>query len=211
MALAADHPFAPASTGVASPVTTVGWVGIAGVASLGAGAIHAAAIGVHAEHRQAALVFVPVASLQLAWGGLALVREGRLVALAGVALNAAAVVGWVLAKTAGIAFVAGLDTPEPLQSADAVAAGLALAAVLVATTALRRAARPRRRADMTAAAVAVIGLSMFGMVSGGTHVHASNGADDHHAAEAAGALAPASVAPVPYDPTKPIDLGASRE
>lgn len=44
-----------------------GWTGIAGTFSLGAGAIHAAAIGVHAEHRQAALAFTLVAALQLAW------------------------------------------------------------------------------------------------------------------------------------------------
>jgi hypothetical protein len=42
--------------------------------SLGAGAIHAAAIGVHAEHRQAALAFTFVATAQLCWGCLALVR-----------------------------------------------------------------------------------------------------------------------------------------
>jgi hypothetical protein len=219
MAFAADRPFGPAVSGAPTLASATGWVGIAGVASLGAGAIHAAAIGVHAEHRPAALAFMVVATLQLGWGGLALVRQGRGLALAGVLLNTAAVAGWALAKTIGIGVIDGLDTPEPIQSADAVAAGLALAAVLVATLAVVRPGSPTRlRSQMTGAALAVLGLSMFGMVTGGTHVHAAGASDDHHGAgvaddhHAAGAGAGAdhaasSVAPVPYDPTKPIDLG----
>ena len=220
MAFAADRPFGPVASAPTFASAT-GWVGIAGVTSLGAGAIHAAAIGVHAEHRQAALTFMAVATLQLAWGGLALVRQGRLVALAGVLINTGAVAGWALAKTVGIGVIDGLDTAEPIQAADAVAAGLALAAVLVAALAVVRPTPSRLRAQTTVAAVAVLGLSMFGMVTGGTHVHAAGAAgddhhatgaaDDHHATDGAGVAddhhATASVAPVPYDPTKPIDLG----
>ena len=80
-----------------------GFTAAAGMASLGSGAIHAAAIGVHAEHRQAALAFTVLALLQLGWGALALVRSGRLVSLAGIAVGLASVGGWVVAKTAGIA------------------------------------------------------------------------------------------------------------
>ena len=54
---------------------TVGALGIAGMASMGAGAIHAAAIGAHAEHRQAVLVFAVVAAVQLGWGAWALTRS----------------------------------------------------------------------------------------------------------------------------------------
>jgi hypothetical protein len=212
MAFAADRPAVAAPT-LASPT---GWVGIAGVASLGAGAIHAAAIGVHAEHRPAALTFMVLATLQLAWGGLALVRSGRLVTVLGVLVNVGAVVGWALAKTVGIGLVDGLADAEPIQTADALAAGLALASVLVAAGALVRTplATPTLRGPMTIASLSVTGLAMFGMVTGGTHVHAAGHGDEaaHGHGDAAGAAtdaahAEAVVAPVPYDPTKPIDLG----
>jgi len=47
---------------------------IAAVSSLAAGAVHAAAIGAHAEHPAAARVFVYVALFQIVWAGLALAR-----------------------------------------------------------------------------------------------------------------------------------------
>src|SRR3712207_1155191 len=56
----APRPFAAASS--------TGWLGIAGVASLGAGAVHASAIGVHAAHRPAAVAFAVLALLQLGFG-----------------------------------------------------------------------------------------------------------------------------------------------
>ena len=192
---------------------TTGWLGLAGVASLGAGAIHAAAIGVHGEHRPAALAFAVLALLQVGWGALALVRSNRLVAVSGVAISAVAVAGWGLAKTSGIGFIEGLDVAEPVQAADALAAGLALAAVLIGLAALLGRGAGEARRPLALSAFAVSALTLVGMVSGGTHVHAAGGAEghaahgdeaaaDHHAEEA-----PQAVAPVPYDPTKPIDLG----
>ena len=220
MTIALDRPFATPE-GFAAPTARedggTGWLGIAGVASLGAGAIHAAAIGVHAEHRPAAVAFAVVSLLQVGWGALALVRANRWIAAAGVAISAGAVAGWILAKTSGIAFVDGLDVAEPVQTADALAAGLAFAAVLVGTGALL-ALRPGRvaataRRPLALASVLVAGLTLFGMITGGTHVHAAGeAAHGHDDTVAAGAEAahdePAqAVAPVPYDPTKPIDLG----
>ena len=195
-----------------------GWLGIAGVASLGAGAIHAAAIGVHAEHRPAAVAFAVLALLQVGWGALALVRSNRLIGAAGVAISAAAVAGWILAKTAGISFVDGLDAAEPVQTADALAAGLASAALLVGIGSIlaRRVATADTRRPLAVAAAVVAGLTLYGMVTGGTHVHAGShddstvAAGDHHADDAPGAAGhddAQAVAPVPYDPSKPIDLG----
>lgn len=217
-----------------------GWTGVAGMVSLGAGAIHASAIGVHAEHRAAALTFAVVAALQLAWGGLALVRTGRPVALLGGLVNLGAVGGWVVAKTSGIGFVSGLDQPEVPQWADALAAGLAAVSValVVVAVATRGGGSPARR-PMTAAALAVTALAFSGMVSGGTHAHGggahgselAGGGDQHGGGAAAagddgdggdhegegvaaagdhgdaGDHAGAAVPTVPYDPTKPIDLG----
>jgi hypothetical protein len=229
---AIDHPGTHAGAS-ATVSTTTGLVGLAGLTSLGAGAVHAAAIGVHSEHRSAVLAFTAVAALQLAWGVLALVKGTRLVAVLGLLVGTGAVAGWALAKVSGIPFVDGLDEAEAIQTADALAAGLALASVLALAVALWtwRSSRPAPRAPLPLMAVGVSALAVFGMVSAGSHAHAAGeghgsggtaaaaddhhrddeaAADDHHGDDAAGADHPvqdASAATVPYDPTKPIDLG----
>ncbi len=210
MEYVADRPIAPPSV-----ASKTGLLGIAAVSSIGAGAIHAAAIGIHSEHRGAVLVFMVMATLQLAWGGLALLRSGGLVTALGLVINTGAVIGWSAAKTSGLPFVKGLDVAEPVQTADALAVGLAVGTVLVAGAALIF-ARSRvgvstsaLRGPMTLAAVSVTAVSMFGMVAAGTHVHAAGDASHGHGSVAAPGAAPAkvqAVAPVPYDPSKPIDL-----
>ena len=159
----------------------------AGVASLGAGAIHAAAIGVHNEHRAAVVAFTLVALAQLGWGALALTRGGRLVAAAGTVVSLAAVGGWLLAKTVGIGFVAGLDEAESVQLADGAAAALAAVAValvlrdllvpagLAGPGAPAPAPRPPRvplGLRRGALVVGVAGLSVAAMISAGSHSHA---------------------------------------
>jgi hypothetical protein len=220
----------------------LGALAVAGFASIGAGAIHAAAVGVHSEHRQAALVFVAVAAFQIVWGALVLTRTSRWLALAGAAGNAALIAGWVLAKTSGISWIDGLDTVESVQFADALAAALALVSVVVSlAVVLEGRADDERRSTspvMAGAAVAVIAALMVpGMASAGNHQHAhgdgtaaaADGHDHSHteapsAATGDGASGTATtvhdhstgggtdhptqaLAPVPYDPTKPIDLG----
>src|SRR5207247_2257770 len=81
---------------------------IAGAASLSAGFVHAAAIGAHSDHPQAARAFVGVAMLQFAWGAFVLVRPSRQLAWIGVALNGGLVAAWVVAKTSGLWFISGL-------------------------------------------------------------------------------------------------------
>ena len=110
-------------------------VAVATLGSIGAGAIHAAAIGVHSEHRQAVITFTILAIAQLGWGVFALQRAGRLTMLTGAAINLAAVVGWVMAKTSGITFIDGLDVDESPQFADTAAAALAAIVVLAALAA----------------------------------------------------------------------------
>src|SRR5262245_29978915 len=107
----------------------------AALASLGAGIIHAAAVGVHGEHRQAAIAFAVLSLVQVGWGALALVRSWRWVALAGVVGNSLAVAGWLVAKTSGIGFIDGLETAEGPGFADTMAALLAVVAVAGALTA----------------------------------------------------------------------------
>ncbi|MEJ7585447.1 MAG: hypothetical protein WKF43_15520 [Acidimicrobiales bacterium] len=221
---------------VAAVPFATGWIGVAGLMSIGAGAIHAAAIGVHSEHRSAVLAFTLVAALQLGWGGLALVRSNRIVALLGALVGTGAFLGWAVAKSDGISFIAGLDEAEPIQTADAVAAGLAAATIVAVAVSLlavgRGGAAPRRlRLPMSFPAVGVTALAVLGMFSAGTHVHAEGHGDTssnetaaaghaghdtvktaakataHKASAHAGAAHEAAPDPVPYDPAKPIDLG----
>jgi hypothetical protein len=204
--------------------TQLGALSVAGFASLGAGAIHAAAIGVHTEHRQAVVTFTVVAVLQLGWGALALAHSRRLLAAAGAVINVGAAVGWGIAKVSGIGFIDGLDESEPVQLADGLAAGLAIASALLAIAfilgfALHASSRPGR--GLTAlSGFAAVALATTGMVSAGSHSHAgghghgaevATGGHDHGDGAVAGDDhdhdASAVVPPKPYDPTKPIDLG----
>lgn len=250
---------APTLTRLSADSTRVSALRVAAVASLGVGAIHAAAIGVHSEHRSAVIAFTAVAGAQLAWGALALTRAGRAVAAVGIAVQAASIGGWLLAKTVGIGFVAGLDAVENVQMADGAAAALAAVALLLAGRELVMpgkvgASSPSRRLGVTHGALAVVvaAASVTAMVSAGSHAHVesdagghgqggdasasggddesaagghggdsaeASGADDPHGTESAQADgagdasqahdgAPAAVvAPKPYDPSMPIDLG----
>ncbi|MFN8022838.1 MAG: hypothetical protein U0Q03_15030 [Acidimicrobiales bacterium] len=162
-------------------------IAVAGVASLGAGAVHAAATGIHAEHPQLARVFVVVAVLQLGVGIWCLLRPNRLVAAATVLVNAGAVAGWVATRVSGISWIDGLEVAEAPQFADAacallgaVAVGAGLGGVLVGW---QRARPPRLLVPVLAATA----LTIPAMVSGGTHVHAHGDAAGHDHTEAAGA------------------------
>ena len=205
--------------------TLTGWMAMAGMSSLGAGAIHAAAIGVHAEHRPAATTFVIVAAIQLAWGALALVRSNRLIALLGAGIGLGAFAGWVWAKVWGIGFIPGLDEAEPVQTADGIAAAMALASVLlIAFAAWAKGTTTIRvpRPPLLVTAIAVLALSLFGMAAGGTHAHAEGHdeaaggghGDSHGDAAAAGddhgdhtdTADHEEQVVVPFDPEQPIDF-----
>jgi hypothetical protein len=220
----------PTLTEPAEPATVPGALRAAAIASLGAGAIHATAAGAHSEPRSAAVAFAVVAALQIAWGALALMRSGRVVGLLGVAVNGAALAGWVLAKTSGISFVDGLEDKEAPQFADSLAAGLAAVAVVGALLALasRVAWVSRPRPGLVAlAGLATFGLVVPGMVSTGGHSHAGGAGHDDTDAGGAGhddtaagghghagdeaedghAHAEATVPPEPYMATLPVNLG----
>ena len=194
----------------------LGWTAVAAGASLGAGAVHAAAIGVHSEHRQAALTFTLLAALQLGWGILALTRPGRVLVGLGALLNLGALAGFALAKTNGIPWVDGLEEAEAVQTADGLAAGLAAVAVLAALGHLSRRGHHALKGSALltgTAALAVAALAVPGMVAAGTHSHSGGHETTEHAhdATAPGSTAEAEVAavvpPKPYDPDLPIDLG----
>jgi hypothetical protein len=197
---------------VVSPALAVG-----AVASIGAGAIHAAAIGVHSEHRQAVITFTIVAAVQLVWGVLALLYANRWLALAGAAANTTAFVGWVMAKNSGIGFIDGLDVGESVQFADFTAAMFAAVAVIGAVTFAITGMRATSLggAVLALSAVVTTAIAVPAMISAGSHSHAGGHgageaaavhADGHGSGQATAGHHAAAIAPVKYDPTKPIDL-----
>lgn len=204
----------------------LGPLAFAGVASLGAGAIHATAIGVHGDHRQAAWAFAALAAAQLIWGAAALVSRSRAVALAGVGLGVVAVGGWVLAKTSGISFIEGLGEVEEIQLADTAAAVLALVATVLAARQVAVAAvgwspRSVRPASLGAVSAVIVAISLVAMTAAGGHSHAGGhdgGSHDETAAhddtvahedEAESADHHAATVAKPYDPAAPIDLSGT--
>ncbi len=157
---------------------------VAALASLGAGAIHGAATGIHAEHPDLARIFVVVTVAQLAVGIWALVRPTRAGAFAVAAVNAAAVAGWLATRLWGVSQIDGLQGREAAQFADtvcaalgAVAAGCAIAALLVG----KREAAPVR---LALPALLVAALAVPAMWTGGTHLHSHDEAALGHSVAA---------------------------
>ena len=151
-------------------------------------------------------------------GRVGLSRSGRLVCLVGAAVNAAAIGGWVLAKTSGISFVTG-STPRRASSSPTPSPRGSPRWPCSARSPRWRAAcsfaTGAHPALVGVAGVAVVALAIPGMVRTGSHSHAGGhgaetagtptargGADGHdHAAPAAAAK--------PYDATLPVDLGGT--
>jgi hypothetical protein len=205
-----------------------GLLRLAAVASLGAGAIHAAAIGAHAGERQAVLTFMVAAVFQLGWGALALVRRDRWLVLLGAAGHAALLGGWAMAKTSGISFIDGLEPTESVQLADGAAAALATVAALAAVVSTVDHRGVLRALPARAAlSLGLVALTVAGLNTTGSHSHAEGG--DHGGETAAGhdhgdGAATATTHPhtdgedheeappvvaKPYDPALPIDLSGT--
>ncbi len=161
-------------------------IAVAAVASFGAGAIHAAAAGIHAEHPQLARLFVLCAAAQLGFGLWAAVRPTRLVAIAISVLNVGAVAAWLATRITGISWIDGLQVAESPQFADTVCAALGAVAAGAAAAAALAGWRPGRSVRLLMPSIAVAALSVPAMISGGTHVHSHEGAAAHtHTAAAA--------------------------
>ena len=211
-----------------------GWITpLQGLASMGAGAIHAAAAGVHGEHPTLSRLFVAVAAAQILVGLVTLLRGGRAVAAATALVNGGAVAVWIVTRVSGISWIEGLEQSEAPQFGDTVCAALGALAVGAAIVTLRGGTGWTRRATPARLGLPAIGLvavTVAAMMSGATHAHSSDAGQDHSDAEAtddqgatttahshgdapattvadthdaAGEHDPATVA---YDPTKPIDL-----
>jgi len=185
---------------------------IASAASISAGAIHASAIGAHAEHPPTAKTFAVVAFIQVAWGVLALLRPTRRIAFLGTALGGVFFIAWVAAKMRGLPFIDGLGDKESPQFADTLCAALAL----ISSIAAAKVAfwfRPMKPRPILAASTAalLVALALPGMVEAGNHVHSHGSPGQAVVVGADGkaqvVTATAAVPTHPYDPALPIDLG----
>ena len=183
---------------------------VAGYASLGAGAIHAAAIGGHTGMPEVVRVFTIAAAFQIGWGAVALVARARpAVVGVGVLGNLALLAGWVLAKVSGLGFVDGFEEAQSPALADTAAALLAGVAVLGGLVSLLRGGllSSRRMPIAAVAGVVVIALASAGMSSAASPSHHGTDTDatsaSHHGSDAAAPVAR------PYDPALPIDLGGT--
>jgi len=144
---------------------------VAAIASLGAGAVHAAAVGVHAEHPRLAQLFVIVAAAQLAGGLWAAVRPTRLAAWVVAGVNAVAVGGWLVTRLTGVSWIAGLEVREAAQFADTACALLGAVAVGAAVSACLVGWRPSHPTRIAMPSLLVAALAVPAMWTGGTHVH----------------------------------------
>jgi hypothetical protein len=160
------------------PVTRSGLLAVAGVASIGAGIIHAAAIGIHTEHQSLVRLFIAVAVLQIGWGVLAVVRPTRWVATTGALLGLAAATGWVVTRTWGVSWFDGLEVAEEPQLADTAAAVLAVTSAISAAVSLAT-DRVRVRIPLLVPALLVGLVAVPAMVSATRHVHDGGGATEH--------------------------------
>ena len=92
---------------------------MAALASLGAALIHFAAAHTHwQEWPPSGLFFVFLATFQLIWAQLVLVRTSSAVLAAGVMVNVGAIALWALSRTAGAPFGPGAGEPELVHAAD---------------------------------------------------------------------------------------------
>ncbi len=172
----------------------------AAIASIGAGLIHAGAIGMNADHVGLARLFVAAAAIQLAFGVAALVRPRRLVATIGAAGNLAVVGAWLFTRLKPVSFIGGLEARQTAHFTDSasallglVAAGLALAAVLIGW---RR--EPAQRMLLPCVAVAI--LAVPALVAG-AHVTAK----PTLISQASASSAPAATGPT----TTPAGVGSA--
>jgi hypothetical protein len=188
----------------------------AGLATVGAGAIHLVAAGFHGEYPSLARIFVLLGACQLIAGLVLALGGGRTAAAVVAVVNIAAVGGWALTRTVGVSWVWGLNAPERPQFADTVCAVLSAIALVLAVIVLLRGARQAPRVGLVLPGALVGVVSVAAMLATATHAH-SHGEAGHVHDETAAAATPGGDAghvyavdpskwPRPFDPTQPIDF-----
>lgn len=110
-----------------------------GLASVGAGLIHAAVCPAHFREATVFGVFFAVSALlQVVWAALVLRRPDRVVLLAGIAGNGCVLLLWLLTRTAGLPIGPDVWRPEAITRPDLLASVLELGIVAGASVLLAR-------------------------------------------------------------------------
>lgn len=163
------------------PIAAPGALGLAAVASAGAGLVHAAAAGSHPGDRTLSMLFALSAVAQVGWAAVASRWPSRTVALGGVVLNSVMALAWIASRTVGLPLVDSLAEPEAAGLQDTAAALLAVSAVLGAVAALRPIIRLRGLPSSLGlgAAGVVVALAVPAMVAQHDHDGGTSGHDDH--------------------------------
>jgi hypothetical protein len=185
----------------------VNWDQFGGLASVGAGACHLSAAGMHAETPYLARIFVIMGAAQLIVGLVLALGGGRAAAAVAVVVNIAAVGGWGLTRTVGIPWIYGLQVSEPPQIADSACAALGAIAIVLAVAVLLLGVRQAPRVGLVGPGALVGIVSVAAMLTGATHVHSSDAAGHVHDEAGHGPAGYTSAWPRPFDPTQPIDFG----
>ena len=145
----------------------------AAYASIGAGVLHATAVGLHADHPTLSRVFLMMALAQVVWGVVALSLSNWSVLAVGSAVNVVAIGGWVMTRTTGVSFVSGLEIAERPQPADTICAALALVSLVAIVWAFVRRDAPAHSFHVLNAAYlcAAVSLVAAWTVTGHAHSH----------------------------------------
>jgi len=144
---------------------------IPAIASAGAAVLHATAAGTHADTPGLARIFMVLAIAQAGTAIVGFVRADRIAAATLVAVNAAAVLGWLATRLIGLSRIAGLEVAERPGLADTIAATLALVAVAGAVTSLARVPVSTPTRAIGSAAVLVGVLTVPGLADATAHQH----------------------------------------
>jgi hypothetical protein len=161
---------------------------VAAVASLAAGVVHTAATPAHWEEWiLAGLFFSGTAAFQLLWGLVAIPFGNTFLRASGLLANLGILGLWALSRLNGMPFGPGAGVPEPVGTADLIAA--ALGTVIVAGLLWSLLPRERHgvlasagyRAGMVVAFIAVTAAAVPGAAAALAHSHAHDGAEtaDH--------------------------------
>jgi hypothetical protein len=172
---------------------------VVGGAALGAGLIHAAAVGPHAGHGVVPGLFAVAAVIGLASGVAVIVRPTRPVLVAVAALHVVMVATWVASRTTGVSFVSGLESREAVGYPDLVAAAFEVV-VIGGSLALCRRPRTSRLPVSVAASTTVPVMLALALLAGpavyvgatSTHDHGTEAASGHAHDHAAAHDHPAS-------------------
>jgi hypothetical protein len=150
--------------------------------SLGAAAIHFGVIGDHfAEYPPYGVAFAALAWFQVGWAIAYLAAPARRVAAVGAAINAGAIVVWLLSRTVGLPIGPEPGELEPVGPLDVLASAMELALIGLLLWNLAGNRIRLRPALSATSATAVVGSGLLMIVVSTSAAFAAAGADGHGA------------------------------